>query len=116
MIFFIRYFLIGVLNTLIHWLVFFAFYCFMSSQAFCNFMGFSVACFFSYVLNSIFNFKAKMRFKKFIIFYFMLGTISLLVGFFADRVELTPLLTLVITSAISFFFGFFLSKKMVFGE
>jgi len=112
---FSRYLSVGVLNTLLHWVVFTAVLTLTSaSQAIANLVAFGVAVSFSFVVNSRFTFKAKATTGRYVVFVGFMGLLSLLTGWMADRLALPPLVTLVAFSAISLVCGFFYSKYVVF--
>ena len=102
---FAKYTSIGVLNTLIHWVVFgVCIYAAHTNQAMANFAGFVVAVSFSFFANAKFTFKASTT------------TLSATVGWAADRCSLPPIVTLVTFSAISLVCGFVYSKFIVFRD
>lgn len=111
---FSKYTLIGVLNTAVHWLVFYIFLTFNSSQAWANLVGFAVAVSVSFFLNATYNFSSKMTLYKYIIYVAFLGSMALLLGWLADRLGLPSLLTLVVFSASSLVIGFLYSNFIVF--
>ncbi|MDM1335413.1 GtrA family protein [Acinetobacter pseudolwoffii] len=110
----IRYGLIGGVNTIIHWFVFFILYFFEIKQFLCNLIGFCCAVIFSYSLNAQFNFKSKKTIKKFGLFFCIIGSLNLGIGGLADKLSITPFYTLLSSSILSFFIGYILSKYLVF--
>lgn len=112
----IKYGLIGLINTFIHWSIFGVLYFLGFKQYLCNFIGFFFAVIFSYMTNAKFNFKSEHSVKKFILFFCLMGYLNLGIGSIADKLELFPLLTLIISSMLSLFLGYFLSKYFVFKE
>lgn len=114
---FAKYTSIGVLNTLIHWIVFgICIYGLHTNQALANFTGFVIAVSFSFFANAKFTFKAYTTTFRYMLYVGFMGTLSAVVGCAADRCELPPLVTLVTFSAISLACGFFYSKFIVFRE
>ncbi|EJE0575596.1 TPA: GtrA family protein [Escherichia coli] len=114
---FAKYTSIGVLNTLIHWIVFgICIYGIHTNQALANFAGFVIAVSFSFFANAKFTFKASTTTFRYMLYVGFMGTLSAVVGWVADRCELLPLVTLVTFSAISLICGFFYSKFIVFRE
>lgn len=114
---FAKYTSIGVLNTLIHWIVFgICIYGLHTNQALANFAGFVIAVSFSFFANAKFTFKASTTTFRYMLYVGFMGTLSGVVGWFADRCELPPLVTLVTFSTISLVCGFFYSKCIVFRE
>lgn len=112
---FSRYISVGVVNTLIHWVVFFLLYvglCF--SQAISNVLAFSLAVTFSFFANAIFTFKAEATGKRYCLFVIFMGSVSFLTGALADALDIYPLITLLAFSAISLFLGFVYSHWIVF--
>ncbi|EFE7249435.1 GtrA family protein, partial [Escherichia coli] len=79
------YSLIGVLNTGLHWVIFFIFTNIGFLQSLSNLVAFSIASSFSYAMNSKFNFKKKPKGSSYILFVTGLGILSLLIGSCADR-------------------------------
>ena len=114
MVQFIKYSIIGLLNTLVHSVVFLIFYNFYFKQYLCNFFGFCSAVVFSYSINSIYNFDSKISIKNFILFFCLMGSLNFSVGWLAAKLDLFPFYTLLISSILSLFFGYFLSKYLVF--
>lgn len=114
---FSKYTLIGILNTLIHWLVFFVFYTlFSSSQSLSNLLGFAVAVVFSFFMNAKFTFQTQANIRRFISFTLFMAIVSWLVGYIADIIALPPLLTLIAFSGISLVLGFLYAKIIVFED
>lgn len=110
-----RYGLVGIINTAVHWLMFSLFYfVFNTNQAIANTVAFMVAVTVSFYLNAHFTFNTYTNLKRYLLFVVFMGFISYLVGFFADKSELLPLLTLCIFTAISFIVGFLWSRFFVF--
>ncbi|QBY44401.1 GtrA family protein [Arsenophonus nasoniae] len=113
----VKYFSVGVINTLIHWLVFVFLIHFLNfQQASCNFFAFSFAVTFSFFANARFTFRKKATRKRYISFVIFMGIISYFIGFIADRFNYDPIFTLIIFSAISFVLGFLYSKFVVFKD
>ncbi|EPF7642302.1 bactoprenol glucosyl transferase [Escherichia coli] len=114
---FAKYTSIGVLNTLIHWVVFgVCIYAANTNQALANFAGFVVAVSFSFFANAKFTFKASTTTMRYMLYVGFMGTLSATVGWAADRCSLPPIVTLVTFSAISLVCGFVYSKFIVFRD
>lgn len=112
---FSRYFSVGILNTLIHWLFFGLFYYILSfEQSISNLVGFIVAVIFSFFMNAKFTFKQQVSSVKFISYTGFMGILSYLTGFLADQLALPAIFTLVVFSGISLVCGFLYSKFIVF--
>ncbi|WP_312412248.1 GtrA family protein [Pseudescherichia sp.] len=114
---FAKYTSIGIINTLIHWVVFaICVYPFHSSQALANFAGFVVAVSFSFFANARFTFGSHTTAMRYMLYVGFMGTLSAAVGWGADLTALAPIVTLVAFSAISLVCGFIYSKFIVFRD
>lgn len=112
---FLRYASVGVLNTLVHWSIFFLLYQFGgASQAVSNAGAFLVAVTLSFVLNAAFTFQARATGVRYLCFVAFMGVLSLAMGWAADRLVLHPLVTLVVFSGLSLVLGFVYSRWFVF--
>ncbi|HBU5945613.1 TPA: GtrA family protein [Escherichia coli] len=112
---FAKYTSIGVLNTLIHWVVFgVCIYVAHTNQTIANFAGFVVAVSFSFFANARFTFKAATTTKRYMLYVGFMGMLSAAVGWAADKCSLPPIITLITFSAISLVCGFVYSKFIVF--
>lgn len=108
------YTLIGVLNTGLHWCIFFILQYFGFLQSTSNTIAFIISASFSYVMNSKFNFKKEMNGMRYLFFIIGLGLISFYIGHIADRISLNVIFTLIIFSLVSLVMGFLYSKFLVF--
>ncbi|PQY56832.1 translocase [Cronobacter sakazakii] len=114
---FTKYASVGVLNTLIHWVVFATcFYALGTSQALANFSGFVVAVSFGFFANARFTFNSSTTTTRYMLYVGFMGSLSAAVGWAADECSLPPVVTLVVFSAISLVCGFVYSKYIVFRE
>ncbi|HHR9803548.1 TPA: GtrA family protein [Salmonella enterica subsp. enterica serovar Mbandaka] len=114
---FAKYTSIGILNTLIHWVVFaVCIYGLHTNQALANFAGFVIAVSFSFYANAKFTFNAATTTSRYMLYVGFMGTLSAAVGWAADMCGLPPLVTLVTFSAISLVCGFVYSKYIVFRD
>lgn len=114
---FAKYTSIGVVNTLIHWVVFaICIYIFHTGQALANLAGFVVAVSFSFFANARFTFKSSTTTSRYMLYVGFMGILSAAVGLSADKVGLEPIVTLIIFSAISLVCGFIYSKFIVFRD
>ncbi|HAY4576735.1 TPA: GtrA family protein [Escherichia coli] len=112
---FAKYTSIGVLNTLIHWVVFgVCIYGLHTNQAQANFAGFVISVSFSFFANARFTFKASTTTMRYMLYVGLMGTLSAAVGRVADKCTLPPAVTLITFSAISLVCGFIYSKFIVF--
>jgi putative flippase GtrA len=115
--YFARYTSIGVLNTLIHWCVFFTAYFWLGlNQAYSNLLGFMVAASFSFFGNARYTFKSGVSWVRYFLFVLFMGALSLAVGFVSDTLKLPALVTLIVFSGLSLIVGFFYSRHVVFRE
>ncbi|HHO9847703.1 TPA: GtrA family protein [Escherichia coli] len=113
----IKYASIGVINTLIHWVVFaICIYTLHTNQALANFAGFVVAVSFSFYANAKFTFNSTTTTLRYMLYVGFMGTLSAAVGWAADICILPPLVTLIAFSAISLVCGFIYSKYIVFRD
>ncbi|MGA4467389.1 GtrA family protein [Enterobacter hormaechei] len=114
---FAKYTSIGVINTLIHWVVFaICINAFHTSQALGNFAGFVVAVSFSFFANARFTFKSSTTTKRYMLYVGFMGSLSAAVGYAADKSGMAPIITLVVFSFISLMCGFIYSKLIVFRD
>lgn len=112
---FSRYLTIGVVNTIIHWIVFgVLLYVFHASQALSNLGAFCVAVTFSFFANAKYTFKARATSGRYLLYLGFMGALSAATGWLADYCGLPALFTLIAFSAISLICGFFYSKFIVF--
>ncbi|PIE45927.1 MAG: translocase [Gammaproteobacteria bacterium] len=112
---FANYTLIGIVNTGIHWLCFFILHAMAGvPQSMANLCAFICAVVFSFFMNAKFTFQAKTDVKSFISFSLFMAAVSWLVGFYAEHIQLHPLATLIIFSAMSLVLGFIYAKFIVF--
>ncbi|EJK5499914.1 GtrA family protein [Citrobacter freundii] len=114
---FAKYTSIGVVNTLIHWVVFaICIYVLHTNQALANFSGFVIAVSFSFFANARFTFNASTTTMRYMLYVGFMGTLSAAVGWAADKSGLPPIITLITFSAISLVCGFIYSKFIVFKD
>lgn len=111
---FARYFSIGIINTGIHWLVFFSVYMILNDQAISNIFGFMTAVTFSFFANARWTFKSEITTIRYIAMVTFMGILSWFIGKQADTNQLPPLLTLVVFSGTNLVIGFLFSKFFVF--
>lgn len=111
---FICYGIIGVVNTGIHFIVFFILEKF-SSQTLANSVAFSVAVIFSFFCNSFFTFKERPTKRKFVKMYFSMLLVSAVFGYIGDTFQIFPLVTIILYFIFNPIIGFFVTKYFVFG-
>jgi putative flippase GtrA len=81
-----------------------------------NFSGFCVAVTFSFFANAKWTYQADRTATKYFLYVGFMGSISLACGYFGNKVELNPVLTLIVFSAISLIVGFLYSTFIIFRE
>ncbi|WP_338561926.1 GtrA family protein [Erwinia sp. E_sp_B04_7] len=113
---FARYASVGVINTAVHWAVFFAVHASGVNQAFSNMSAFFVAVTFSFFANARFTFRGKATTGRYLIYLGFMGAMAASVGQMSDSLNLPSLVTLITFSAVSLVMGFFYSKYVVFRE
>ena len=114
---FAKYTSVGILNTLIHWVVFACcIYILGTNQALANFAGFVIAVSFSFFANARFTFDTHTTAGRYMLYVGFMGTLSATVGWVADKFAFPPIATLVVFSGISLVCGFIYSKFIVFRD
>lgn len=111
----VSYGLIGILNTGIHFVVFWFVLKICLYQSLANLMGFLVAVTFSFVMNAKYTFKARptrMRFLKMVV---LMALVSLVFGAIGDYFRMNPLLTFGVYFVLNPLIGFCVTKFLVFG-
>ncbi|NBF28018.1 GtrA family protein [Enterobacter hormaechei] len=83
---FAKYTSIGVVNTLIHWVVFaVCIYAFHTGRALGNFAWFVVAVSFSFIAKAWFTFKSSTTTIRYMLYVGFMGSLSAAVGWAKDR-------------------------------
>lgn len=114
---FSRYVSVSVLNTAIHWAVFYLIlFTSDTTQSIANFGAFCVAVTLSFFDKARWTFNAETTTLLYMIYAVFMGSLASAVGWAADKSGLPPLVTLVAFSAISLFCGFVYSRYIVFRE
>lgn len=112
---FSTYALVGLANTLLHWQMFFVLRVAVGlDQSTSNLAAFCVAASFSYYLNAIYTFDAKLSAMGYLVFLCLMGALSYVVGYLGDRWQIHGLLTVAAFSLLSLVLGFLLSRFVVF--
>jgi putative flippase GtrA len=111
---FVRYTSVGVINTLLHWLVFAILFFWGTSQAIANLVAFCVAVTFSFFVNARWTFNAQATTFRYVLYVIFMGAMAVSVGKIADRAHINPVITLIAFSAISLVAGFIYSNFIVF--
>lgn len=114
---FIRYCTVGLINTTLHWAVFFAcFYGVYKSQTIANFIAFCCSTSCNFFLNAKWTFNSPVTIVKYISFFTFIGILSVLMGHIADRLHIPSLLTLIGFSGTCLICGFLFSKYVIFKD
>ncbi len=112
---FAKYFSIGIINTLIHWIIFAIIVSITHiPQAYANLIAFLVSVTFSFFANAKFTFNKKATGCRYIAFIGFMGMMSYLIGCFSDKLNIHPVITILTFSTISLILGFLYSKFVVF--
>lgn len=112
---FARYALVGLGNTLCHWVVFgLLHFVWQLEQALSNFGAFLIAVNLSYCLNARFTFSVRPPHQRYWLFLIGMASLSLLLGAISDQARLPPWLTLVTFSIVSLTLGYWYSRSVVF--
>jgi len=111
---FLRYLLVGVLNTSVHWAVFAVIFFYGASQSLSNFIAFCIAVTLSFFINAKWTFNSDATTIRYMMYVAFMGAMASLVGWIADEMKVNPVVTLVIFSIISLICGFIYSKFIIF--
>lgn len=111
---FARYASVGVINTMIHWVIFAALYTSGQTQSFSNFAAFFIAVTFSFYANEKWTFSSEAATISYLVYLFFMGGIATAVGIDGDHSGISPVVTLIVFSSISMLFGFSYSKFIAF--
>lgn len=111
---FASYSLIGVLNTLCHWLVYALLLPLTGSQSSANLLAFLAAATLSFALNARWTFRKMPRRSRYVLWLAAMGTLSFGTGALIERLDGHPVLTPVLTSAVSLLLGFSVARLLVF--
>ena len=111
---FISYCAIGVLNTAVHYAVFYFTLTLISLQSIANTLGFCCGLIVSFFLNSKITFKKKVSLLRFMKLGLASGVVALLFGAMGDILSLHPTLTFISYVIVNPVIGFLLAKFFVF--
>ncbi len=112
---FLKYASIGVLNTLLHWGIFFLLVWLINlNQGLSNLIAFLIAVTFSFFMNARFTFNKQPTGIRYLLFLFFMGVLSYGIGYLAEQWNIYPIFTLVLFSLLSLILGFLYSKVVVF--
>ncbi len=115
MIQFIKYVIIGLFNTLHHWLWFFLFLYYGDvDAAVSNTIAFILSASISYLLNSKITFKKNVNIKSFILFFTFMALLSYITGYLTLQFNIYEYFIPIIFSIVSLIIGFIYSKVIVF--
>lgn len=112
---FFSYTMIGVLNTGLHWSVFFLLVSLVGTgQGPANLVAFACAVTFSFFANAKITFRSRASLGRYVGYVLFLGALAWGMGAAAEHVDLPPLVTLVAFSATSLVAGFLYSRYVIF--
>ncbi|MBB1488385.1 GtrA family protein [Oceanospirillum sediminis] len=109
-----KYASVGVLNTLLHWSIFYALYWQGITQSVANGLAFLVAVSFSFLINSRYTFQTDMTGARYLLYTGFMGAMAFTLGGFADWVHLPAVITLIVFSGGSLIAGFLYARYVVF--
>jgi len=115
--YFRKYFWVGIINTALHWLIFFLLIWLIElSSAWANLIAFTVAASFSFFANAIYTFKVQATKKRYFYFMIFMALLSFQTGWATDWFNLPKIVALVSFSALSLVLGFLYSRYLVFND
>ena len=110
----IKYSLIGVVNTLLHWGVFYLLTLLALSSAMANLLAFLCAVTFSFFADAKWTFERMVSLKRYLLFIMLMGSLALSVGWIIDYLKQPALFAVILFSLISWILGFLGAKNWVF--
>lgn len=114
---FVKYAGISVMNTVLHWTVFFVLYsAFTFEQSWSNFFAYLLALSFSFFVNARLTFECKASIRRYSTFVAFMLTLSFVMGELGEEAHWAPLLTLSLFSFLSLVMGFTFALLVVFKE
>jgi|SRR5690625_1290446 len=112
-----KYVSIGVLNTGLHWAVFFILVWLIElNTAWANLFAFFVAVTFSFFANAAYTFQAQATKKKYFLFTAFMALLSFALGWLSDALHLHPFMALISFSLLSLVLGFLYSRYIIFKD
>lgn len=112
-----KYFSVGIINTALHWLIFFLLIWLIElSSAWANLIAFTVAASFSFFANAIYTFKVQATRKRYFYFMIFMALLSFQTGWATDWFNLPKIVALVSFSGLSLVLGFLYSRYLVFND
>ena len=116
-IIFLRFAIVGILNTAIHWAIFALCISLLDfKQSMSNLAGFMVAVTFSFFTNAKVTFASPVSISRYVRFTLFMGMLAYGIGFIAERFSAPPVFTLIIFSGVSLVLGYLFSRNFVFQE
>ena len=112
----IKFSLIGLANTSVHWSIFMLLYNITTYQSISNLCGFLCAATFSFYMNATYTFEATKSLQRYILFMIFMALFNYAIGFVSDTFNMYPLYALIISSALGFAINFFFMNKFIFKE
>lgn len=109
-----KYVSVGVVNTSVHWSVFWLLYAGTNDQAISNLAGFLAAVTLSFYLNARWTFNSSMSLVRYVGMVVFMSMLSWVVGRLSENNQFPPIVMLVMFSAASLVLGFFFTKCFVF--
>ena len=113
---FVRYGLVGVVNTAVHAAVFFSLVALGAAQSVGNLVAFLVAVTVSFFANARFTFKQRPTVAKFFKMTAVMALLSFASGAAGDALAVHPGVTFIVYCAVSYVAGFLLSRFFVFAS
>lgn len=106
---------IGVVDALIHWQIFFVLYTAVGlDQAASNFAAFCVAASFSFYVNALYTFERETSVFAYLMFIVVMGALSFGVGVIADARHLPGLVTVAVFSLMNILLGYCFFRFVLF--
>lgn len=112
-----KYCAVGVMNTILHWGVFFLLIALIDlATGWANLIAFFVAVSLSYYLNARYTFEAAPTKSGYFYFVVFMAILSFTIGWFTDSLQLAPFFALVIFSMLSLISGFLYLRYIAFRD
>lgn len=117
LVYFKRYVSVGVINTALHWVVFFfGVWLLGFNSAWANLLGFTIAASFSFFANANYTFQVKATKRRYLLFMAFMALLSFQTGWGTDKLGLPKIVALISFSALSLILGFVFSRYIVFNN
>lgn len=111
-----KYASVGVLNTLLHWGIFYVLYWLGVTQDVANGCAFLVAVSFSFLINSCYTFRSGMTGPRYLLYIVFMGGMAFVLGHVAESSNMPALATLISFSGFSLIAGFLYARYVVFSR